>query len=343
MKELCKNPIIIMSSERSGSNLLRKILGEHSTISAPTPVHFFKFLSKIYPYMQTGSSYTKNEFLTDVIYLSKEGSGNWDYNENEINKNIDACSFPELIGRVYDAYAKQGSKEVWLSKENDIFEYAFQITKVYPDARFIYLVRDCRDVCCSEIKIPSRRRHVRFHAEKWEAEQLKSLLVYNELKHTGNCHLIKYEDILISPESTIKNICQYLDITFENEMLSYHTNPKSTEDTKVTVSWKNLNKPILNQNFNKYKKELSQKQIKIIESITAPLLNKFGYTVDNKNLVNDPSKTTLIKHTILNLFIRFSSLLKSKIDTRKKQKVRNYKTIKDLLEKRRRQVLLKDN
>jgi len=282
-----------MSSERSGSNLLRKILGEHSTISAPTPVHFFKFLSKIYPYMQTGSSYTKNEFLTDVIYLSKEGSGNWDYNEN--------------------------------------------------DARFIYLVRDCRDVCCSEIKIPSRRRHVRFHAEKWEAEQLKSLLVYNELKHTGNCHLIKYEDILISPESTIKNICQYLDITFENEMLSYHTNPKSTEDTKVTVSWKNLNKPILNQNFNKYKKELSQKQIKIIESITAPLLNKFGYTVDNKNLVNDPSKTTLIKHTILNLFIRFSSLLKSKIDTRKKQKVRNYKTIKDLLEKRRRQVLLKDN
>ncbi|MBK7482140.1 MAG: sulfotransferase [Flavobacteriales bacterium] len=37
----CSSPIFLVGSERSGSNLLRSLIGNHSMVEAPTAPHFF--------------------------------------------------------------------------------------------------------------------------------------------------------------------------------------------------------------------------------------------------------------------------------------------------------------
>jgi len=54
------NPIFIMSSERSGSNLLRKMLGMHSELADPPPPHMWRHLTAASPELR--AAYEDYEF-----------------------------------------------------------------------------------------------------------------------------------------------------------------------------------------------------------------------------------------------------------------------------------------
>lgn len=272
----------IMSSERSGSNLLRKMLGAHPRLSAPPPPHLWRHLTQVLPYY--GPLVQDNGFealLTDALALTQVPGSHlqWKYpfTVDEIRARVSVRSLGAVIAALYDCYAAQEASDGWVCKENNLFDHAFQILETRPEAKFIYLCRDGRDVACSVQRVPSHDQHLFFIAQEWRTEQEKCLRVYQELHTRGAAMLLRYEDLLENPEPSLICLCDFLKIEYHPQMLAYHEEEETKKDAAKTQYWQNLDKPVLKNNKAKFLAQLSPADIRLFEQVAGPLLQALGY------------------------------------------------------------------
>lgn len=311
-----------MGSERSGTNLLRTRLDNHSNILGPVPVHTMAWFYNFEPYygnLQKDKNF--NTLVDDIIKSVEVNIYKWDIDfdcetiKNEIPKS--KRSVIHLFGYIHDKYAEKKGKKRWFCKDNDLVEYAWPLNNYFPKCKFIYLVRDPRDVCLSNLRRAGGPNTAYNFSLVWMEEQKRCIRVFTEEVFNEKIFLVKYEEILGEPEKTFKKICKFLGEKFEPEMIK----GKDRKEAGTTNAWKNLSKDIMQNNMKKYLDGLTEKQIKIIEKITAREMDFLGYEFEYKE--NDYS-TNLMKTGFYKTLDEFKSLLN--YDTQKeweKRKKRN--------------------
>lgn len=161
----------IMSSERSGSNLLRKMHGAHPDLAAPPP-HLRRHLTQALPYYgPLDQDSNLNELLTDIIALTQIPDSHlklkYVISLKELRSRITTRSLSDILVALHHWYAEQENAKGWVCKENNLFDHAFQIREVLSQAKFIYLCWDGRDYTCSIQRVPTHDQHVFFIAQEW--------------------------------------------------------------------------------------------------------------------------------------------------------------------------------
>ncbi len=117
---------------------------------------------------------------------------------------------------------------------------------------------------------------------------------YNILQKQNDCILIKYEDLISDISNTLTSVLKFIGLKYENELLNYYKNELTNKNSKSQDSWKNLSKGVMSNNFKKFKDELSDIEIKIIEKITYHELILFGYeSINNWSNLQDISQDDL--------------------------------------------------
>ena len=300
--------IFIMSSERSGSNLVREILNSHSNISAPPAAHLPRFLSFYRPYYDDLSEDANVKGLIanaiDILNAHPEKL-EFQASVDEIFNSLTERSLWGVIAAIYAFNAKKQGKNAWASKDNDLFDYVFHIKHTLPDARFIYLVRDGRDYVCSMRRLGVPTSHIYAIAQQWRQEQRSCLQVYYALKELGSAHLLRYEDLLSHPKTTLQKLCAFLDEPFEDGMLEFHTGSTAQKLATESAYWENLNKPIMKTNFAKFKKELKPHELNLVEAIIGRELIVLGYPRLSKTPVQEPSRLIHLWYTAQNAILKY--------------------------------------
>ena len=283
--------IYIMSSERSGSNLVRKNLGNHSKIIAPPPPHLLRHLhNNLYRYGDLSVDKNLRLLVSHAVKMVniKDSHLTWnvDINVDEVLSKIKKRNLTNVVSCVYDLYTQKQNKNIWVSKENNLFDFADSILLNHQDSKFIYLVRDGRDVACSVLKVPSHDKEIYYIAEEWVKEQITCLNVYQEFRPHNNVFLLKYEWMLEDQNAAIQDLCKFLEIDYEPEMLNFFMDESSKQEAKKTDYWKNLSKPIITTNKNKYLRELSSRQIAVFNTVAKhvfDVLDLFLRGLNNNN------------------------------------------------------------
>jgi hypothetical protein len=275
-------PILIMSSERSGSNLVRRILAAHSAVAAPPPPHLWRVLAPVLPYYGPLSQERSwRELLADALALTQVENSHlrWKHalTEAEVLAQLTTKNLSGIAGALYSAYAAREGKQIWACKENNLFDHALRILDAWPQTKILYLARDGRDVACSIQKVPTHDQHVYFIAQEWRAEQLKCIDVYQEQSAGNRARLLRYEELLAAPERELRGLCEFLKLPFEPAMLEFHADPDSQSDAAKTQFWKNLDRPIMGDNKAKFLRELSPREIEIFEAVAGDVLELLGY------------------------------------------------------------------
>jgi hypothetical protein len=275
-------PILIMSSERSGSNLVRRMLGAHPDVAAPPPPHLWRVLQPLLPYYgPLGEERGWRLLLDDALAMTKVPASHlkWKYELDvaEVTPWIRRRNLSGLLGALHDAYAAREKKQFWACKENNLFDHAFRILDVYGEAKVIYLVRDGRDVACSIKKVPTHDQHAYFIAKEWREEQLKCISVWQDTQDGGRGRLLRYEELIADPEREVRALCEFLGLSFDPHMLEFHEDRESKEDAQKTGFWKNLDKPVMQDNSAKFLRELQPGEIEVFESVAGDLLELLGY------------------------------------------------------------------
>lgn len=273
------NPIFIIGTERSGTNLMRLILNAHSSIAIPHPPHILKNFFRLEPlYFDLKKDTNFKRLVKDVVKMVRLHPYPWDVtiDENKIFNDVKQRNLLNVFFALYDQHLDCEKKKRWGCKSTFMIAHVASILKYYRDAQFIYMVRDGRDVACSAKRSIFNHYHVYYTAHLWKKEQQIGLYWLNQLS-LKNIILIRYEDLLENPAESISTLCDFLNEPCQDEMLKFYKSDEARKGGRISESWKNTAGPIINDNIGKYKKEFSEKKIDLFEAIAAPELDCFGY------------------------------------------------------------------
>ena len=145
----------------------------------------------------------------------------------------------------------------------------------WPNALFIHIVRDGRDVAASQMIDHAGWGYdnIRLAAEGW----CKMISVAEELPEDQVLE-IRYEDLIIDTENVTKTLCDFVGVAWAKDMLN-HTEHQSVflANHYKHPSGEQVRKPLFTNSIGRYKKELSPDHICEFEDIASSCLIKYGY------------------------------------------------------------------
>lgn len=272
-------PLFIIGTERSGSNLLRLILNAHSAIAVPHPPHILKFFSPLEnSYGDLSRPEKLNKLVRDVLGLVAVHIYKWE-KQPTVEEVMASARPPDLIGvffSIYNSYLKQSGKRRWGCKSTFMIHHISRVLEVCPQAKFLFLVRDPRDVAASSRQSIFSPFHPYFTACLWRRQQLEGLRLYDS-GAGRSCCLIRYEDLIEDPTNTVKMICNFIGEEYEPTMLKFYRTESARKSESLSGAWKNTASPILKGNRNTFITGLRPAEIRLVEAITGDLMVRFGY------------------------------------------------------------------
>ena len=267
----------LMCSERSGSNLITKMMNNHSRYCGPSPVHLMRvLLENRHRYGDLQISENWQTLLADARDLFGTKTGVWKTEWPDIAAHMNH-SLVALIQLIYEKEARANQKERLFIKENHLYRYLPFIMSAFRGHKIVYLVRDPRDMALSWKRSPILRGSVIRAANIWRQDQKEGLRLLDWLLEQNMIHLIKYEQLVSDSEYELRKLCDFLEVEFEYAMLEFNKNYLTSANANSTSDWQNLKKPVMKQNFNKYKKGLSIDEIEYIEAVCFEEMERFGY------------------------------------------------------------------
>ncbi len=176
----------------------------------------------------------------------------------------------------YAAYAEREGKTRWGDKTPAYLGYVDRLATIWPDARFVVLVRDGRDVALSVMKVPFGPNNVWAAARSW-AHAIRLGQDAAE-RYPGRVLTVRYEDLVERPEEEVRRVCDFLELTYTPELLAIEeTDPsKMVEDQAAwfTSVWAGINTDAV----GKWRREMSAEDEALFESVAGSELAAFGAT-----------------------------------------------------------------
>lgn len=238
-------PIFLVGAERSGSTLVRLMLDHHSHIRFVGEFEYavdFMTDADTWPDMDAYAQWLSTDRIFQVSGLAlKPGQ-----------------SYAEQVRGFLDQFHERSGKPIIGATVHRHFD---RLLKIWPNARFIHLIRDPRDVARSRIQMGWEGSF--WHASQvWvEAEQLWEQMA-PRLPESRRIDL-KYENLLAEPEAELSRICNWMNIQYDPGMLDYHEQTTyQSPDPSLCYQWRRRISPI---------------GIQQVEAVTGALLTSRGY------------------------------------------------------------------
>jgi hypothetical protein len=277
-------PIFLICSERSGSNLISSIVGEHPTVYAHPPYHMGRdLIMRLHDAIPGGVSSAAFRILRENA-VSRVGKYRGDAEAERLAKWLDQQTelSPHAIARfVYQEMPLDAHGKHAFIKENNAHQMLPFIVDCFPDAKIVFQVRDPRDFLLSAVARRSRWLGNKFGSVRnalnvWRDDQMGGLAAYGLLGRE-RVFLQRYEDLVGRFEETMTDLCAFLGISFDDGMRNFHQAEHAQNLAVKGGPRENLAKPLMTENFRKYRKGLSSGRIKMVEAHVGDLMDRFGY------------------------------------------------------------------
>lgn len=272
------SPLFIIGTERSGSNLLRLMLNAHSRIAIPHPPHFMRFLAPVAPsYGDLRDPAARRRLVRDALRLLHAHLHPWDV---EIDEDlVVAEASPTVFGvvaAIHEQYRRAKGKPRWGCKSTFMIDHVDDVLAEYPGARFVWLVRDPRDVAASSKHAVFNPYHPALTARLWAVQQRRGVAILERLG-PRRVHRLHYEALVADPAAELATLCRFLDEPFEAAMLAHHATSAAATIAGMSASWRNAGRPVSRASVGRYRDALDADELAIVEHVAGPTLATLGY------------------------------------------------------------------
>jgi len=273
----------MMCSERSGSNLLTRLMDAHPDVCGPTPVHLLRSLADHrHRYGDLSEDTHWQAFVQAAVDLFETKLGSWStrWTVDSLRAACPQRSLVALFRTVYEAEARARGKTRLFVKTNHLHRYLSIVLKAFPDARIVHQVRDPRDQALSWKRARELRGDVVRASRVWTEDQTQAMKVQLQLEGTGVLHWHRYEDLVDQPERVLRSICAHIGLDYTPAMLGFHEKAEARDHAASTASWANVSRPLMKGNHGKFRGVLSDDEVRLIEWRGRSPMAFFGYTPD---------------------------------------------------------------
>ena len=209
---------VVVGVGRSGTTLLRLMLDAHPQLSVPGETGF---LGPVFDALRAGEDIDAARFAELVTSfptwpdLATDAS---DFTAAVLR--LDPFSITAGTREFYRRYAAARGKSRWGDKTPGYGQLVPEVLGVLPEAHFVHIIRDGRDVALSLRQTWfSPAEEVTSLARHW-AGQIRTT---RQQARGRDCYTeVRYEDLLSDPEGTLRRICAAIDLDYDPAMLTYH-------------------------------------------------------------------------------------------------------------------------
>jgi hypothetical protein len=206
----------VVGVNRSGTTLLRLMLDAHPDLAIPPETHFVPDLIA-----RAERRGVTAEDLVAVVVAQREW-GDLGFTEEELLERFRSVSPLTATGALrsfYEAYAGRAGKSRWGEKTPAYAKSMVRIHRVLPEARFVHLLRDGRDVWLSRRKSSATPPSAARVAVRWKERIQRARDQAPRVPHYLE---VRYEDLVLDTEPVLRRVCEFIELEFDPAMLEYH-------------------------------------------------------------------------------------------------------------------------
>lgn len=253
--------IFVVGVPRSGTTLVQSILNAHPDVFGYPETHFFRSL------------FPTNRFFKAVGLVSRECWRYLDDLEAELPEK--AIMFPRSCFRFWqtrsflkalDNYALTEGCPHWSEKTPAHVQRIGYIESCAQSPYFVHVIRHPYDVVASMYEAARDypevwgQRTLESCCRRWNRDVATSLAYQGEVRH----HLVRYEEINLSADSTISVLMRFLDLD-DSKLKRDNIGNSAGQLIKSREKWKAKNSSGLHgYSSNKFRQVLSNEQRNIV-------------------------------------------------------------------------------
>ncbi|WFB36560.1 sulfotransferase [Kiritimatiellota bacterium B12222] len=243
--------IFVLGPPRSGTTLMQRILIGNSKVCG------LNFESRFF-FIRNYVNYSKSEVPLKQykLYLKKVST---------------VC---ELFDEIAFFHKDQTKTKFFLEKTPEHALRLKYLCKKYPNSKYIFMVRDCRDGLSSVRRNPNAKAHnVMSYAKLWNGSVEKYLNLPGGFEN--KVLLVRYEDLCREKEKVLDKVLSFLNLEYQPEMIN--TSKISMSEVSKQEGHTRLKDEISDKTVGGWKKDLSEKDYDTLMRICGENMKKLGY------------------------------------------------------------------
>jgi len=307
-EEIQNTPMIfVLGVGRSGTTLLQECMGAHPNIITAFECDFILYL---YPKFGKISKWTEKDIdeFVDALFSLPPIPHIWLLKKDVLKKALldilSIANYSTICKTVFYQMAENKHPVSLISDKIPYYSiFAEKLLGIFPEARFIHIVRDPRDTVNARIK-RLHKKNTFFACRMWVG--FNKAIEHVKAKMPERFFSVPYEEMVARPEETFKALCLFLKLPYSDAMLHHKFAEKmgAHEETGYLKNQKtihqNLLNPINTDNVKKWEKEMSPLDVAITEKITGKYAKeKYGYDALPKQNAPSISVTKLFASKLI--------------------------------------------
>lgn len=220
----------------------------------------------------------------------------WELSKDQLMSELMRASiknYQDAVSRVFEAYARSKGRDIssWGDKNNYYVAQAGVLKERFPEAYFLHITRDVRDVACSYRELMQRPIDSKYKpvlnvdaatiAAEWVENNSN---VMNSLDGHPGYMRIRYEDLVTDVVGTMTAVFEKLELPTTG-LLASDMHLRALDEPIEFLQWKaKLTGPADSASVGRYRYELTTLEIDAIEQVAGSLMNRYGYTLSQPDI-----------------------------------------------------------
>ena len=274
----------VVGRPRSGTTLLRTLFDAHPEVTFPPEC---QFIINLYP--KYGSTTIWNKENLESFYnelVSEWLFDTWKVNNEKLKERLMLFTGRHTYGTIckvvyleYNSLFDKKNVKFIGDKNPGYAIYTKLLLKIFPEAKFIHILRDYRDNFVSiknvdfELPVPS------LVVQKWKFFYKK----FNKDSRSlpGRYRVINYEKLVTNPESEFGSLCDFVGIDLDKSVFSFHQKKdemlKHYPEGYIKTYHTSLMEKINTSKIGVWQKQLSNRQVKLMDYTIGSIAEEAGY------------------------------------------------------------------
>lgn len=241
-------PIFIGGMFKSGTTLLRAMLGQHSRIAAGLETYWFDW-----DWSHRGAPAWHDQIIRVArLYHLPE--------DEVLTLARDAAGAEQFLDRFMSGVASRQGKPRWAEKTPGNVTHVDRILSYWPDARVLNILRDPRDVYASLVdagKSDGTEQYIR----RWMTIVPQADAFTRKPDTAASMLTIRYEDLIAAPEETMRRVLQFVGEPWEAAVADFSGQDDEYKTVlqvtgKVSTTLDRMRKPITDERVGLWQREL---------------------------------------------------------------------------------------
>ena len=269
-------PLFIVGNDRSGTTMLRLILDRGPDVAIPPES---MFLTDLADRRAAGGPRTPLETRALVAEVWRHPKVRlWELPPEPPEPPphlIGPDAYRFAVEAPFRAYAARHGKPRWGDKTPHYVHHVEALLEVWPDARFVVLVRDGRDVALSLERMPFGPNNA-WSAGPWWARGIRAG-AEAQRRHPSQVRTVRYEDLVADPDGEVAAICAFLELSYEPGMLDLAHVDRSRVVAEQSAWFPTLFEGVNTRSAGRWRSEMSDRDQRRFAVHARAELESLGY------------------------------------------------------------------